>query len=144
MGPEIHRDGLARGELARRPVRPRLDEEDELFPLLAGEDHRRREFRVPRDEADLGVEVRRAPVAGKTYGLIDLERSAHWLGDEEAHLEIARRQQRHHCLAGIHPLAWSEIALLDGPARRRHHRTLSEILLRLHKGMARGFGIGGS
>ena len=63
--------------------------------------------------------------------LIDLERGAHRLGDEEAHLEIARRQQRHHRLAGIHHLARPEIDLLHGAARGRDHLALAEILLAL-------------
>ena len=75
--------------------------------------------------------------------LIDLKRRALRLGDEEANLEIARRQQRHHRLPGIHHFARPEIDLLHGAVCGREHLALAEILLGLGERMARGLGIGG-
>ena len=75
--------------------------------------------------------------------LIDLEPRAHRLGDEEANLEIARRQQRDHALAGIHHLARAEIDLFHRAAGGREHLALGEVLLGLAERVPRGLDIGG-
>jgi len=62
---------LAGGELGGGARRPRLDQIDELLPLLAREDHRRGELGVASDEADLGRELALAAVAGDADGLVD-------------------------------------------------------------------------
>ena len=61
----------------------------------------------------LAVNAAGAAVAGDVHGIAELELGQHRFVDEEAHLDIARRQQGDHRPAGRHHLADPEIDLLD-------------------------------
>ena len=97
-------------------VRPRLDQEHELGALLQAVDHRRRELRLRAMKLTLAVRPRLAAVAADGHGLADRELGQHRLVDEEAHLQVGRRQQRDDRLAGRHQLA---DAVVDSAARCR-------------------------
>ena len=104
-----------------RPLRARLDQEHQLRALLQAVDHRRGELRRAGDEAHLGADIGLAAVAADGDGVAELELGQRRLVDEEAHLDVARRQQRDDRPAGRHQLAAAVIDLLDAAGDRAEH-----------------------
>ncbi len=108
---ERHVHRLADAKLARF-VRQRLDQEHELRPLFEAVDDRRREFRLLGDEAHPRREPAGATVAADFDFVAIGNGRQHRLGQIEAHLDIARRQQGQNRPAGRHHFAGPEINLL--------------------------------
>jgi hypothetical protein len=108
-----HVDRLPDAQLAGF-FRQRLDQKNELGALLEAVDDRRRELGLPGDEADPRREIAGTAVASDLHRVAVGDRRQRRLGYVEAHLDVARRQQRQHRPAGGHHLAGTVVDLLHG------------------------------
>src|SRR4029453_15646579 len=111
--------------------RPGFDEKHELGALVATVNHRRGEFRLRRDETYLCGNWRGAAVTGYAHLLAYPYGPEAAFVDEEAHFHVLRRQQRHHGLVGIDPLAGDVVSVLYDARNRRPDGFLRELPFRL-------------
>ena len=82
--------GMQRGGFVHR----RLGDhhEHQLGAVFIAVDHRRRVFRLWRDEGDAGGHLGRAAITMHADGSADLQLAHHRFGHEEAHLDVFRRK----------------------------------------------------
>src|SRR4051812_29572078 len=117
-------DRLPGTQPVARRLGPRLDEEHELRALVARIEDRRRVLRLARHERDLRRHWRGTAVAHDLDRLADLHRTERRLRNVEAHLDVARRQQRGHRASRGHPFAFDEEGVLHQRARWRRDALL--------------------
>ena len=83
----------------------RLDHEDELAAALLAVDDRRRVFRLRRNEAHLAGERLAHAIDEDPHAVARMDRADARLRHKGAHLDVRRRQQRHHRPARRDPFA---------------------------------------
>ncbi len=122
-----HLDRLTGVELRRLArKRPRLDEIDELCPRRLAVDDRRGVLGLRRDEGNRPTETRWTGIAADRHRVATMQPRQRVLGDEEAHEDIFRRQDRDDRTAGSHRLTGPRQHIRHAAADRRRDAALGE------------------
>src|SRR5438477_6714837 len=112
-------------------VEYRFDHEDQFRAAFPTVDDRRGVFRVRRDITDLSDERVWHSVNGYPSRITVVDRTNLRFGDERAHLDVLRRQQRDHRFPRRHPFALAKKRVINQTGQWRRLSFLVEIPLRL-------------
>src|SRR5207248_8673877 len=127
---KFHIDWLAGMQIGRDlRIEYRFDHEDEFRAAFPAVDDRRRVFRVRRDVTDLTNERIWHAVNGHLSRIAVVDRTNLRFGDERAHFNVLRRQQRDHRFPRRYPFALAKKRVINQTGHWRRLSFLVEIPL---------------